>query len=67
MLRGRLTGGSVCTGEEPQWFTAPYRWCLVLEELQTAHHHDPDAGRHPDSASTFAQISSAAIGAHSSR
>ncbi len=50
VLRGRLTGGSVCTGEEPQWFTAPYRWCLVLEELQTAHHHDPDAGRHPDSA-----------------
>jgi hypothetical protein len=49
VLRGRLSGGSVCTGEEPEWFTIPYRWCLVLEELQAAHRRAPDAGRHPDS------------------
>ncbi|MCO6008186.1 ATP-binding protein [Actinoallomurus purpureus] len=48
VLRGRLDGGSVCTGEEPRWFTAPYRWCLVLEELQTAHRRSPDADRHRD-------------------
>ncbi|MEV0406479.1 ATP-binding protein [Actinoallomurus sp. NPDC050550] len=49
VLRGRLDGGRVCTGEEPQWFAAPYRWCLVLEELQAAHRRTPDAGRHPGS------------------
>jgi DNA helicase HerA-like ATPase len=47
-LRGRLSGGKICTGEESQWFTAPYQWCLVLEELQTAHRRTPGAGRHPD-------------------
>ncbi|MEV5710277.1 ATP-binding protein [Actinoallomurus sp. NPDC052274] len=55
VLRGRLDGGPVCTGEEPQWFTAPYRWCLVLEELQAAHRRDPGMGRHPDSA-TWEQV-----------
>jgi DNA helicase HerA-like ATPase len=49
VLGGRLDGGSICTGEEPHWFTIPYRWCLVLEELQAAHRRAPDAGRHPDS------------------
>jgi hypothetical protein len=47
-LRGRLSGGRICTGEESRWFTAPYRWCLVLEELQTAQRRTPGADRHPD-------------------
>ncbi|MFB9840412.1 hypothetical protein ACFFNX_50525, partial [Actinoallomurus acaciae] len=47
VLRGRLHGGNVCDGEEPEWFTIPYRWCLVLEELQAAHRRTPDALRHP--------------------
>jgi uncharacterized protein len=46
-LRTRLDDGKVCNGEETEWFTAPYRWCLVLEELQVTHRTDPDAGRHP--------------------
>ncbi|GLY81614.1 ATP-binding protein [Actinoallomurus iriomotensis] len=48
-MRGRLNGGPVCTGEEPEWFTVPYRWCLVLEELQTTHRRTPDGPRHPSS------------------
>jgi hypothetical protein len=47
VLRDRLIGGNVCTGTEPQWFTAPYQWCLVLEELQATHGRTPDAPRHP--------------------
>jgi hypothetical protein len=49
VIRARLDGGNVCNGEEPQWFTVPYRWCLVLEELQATHRRTPGAGRHPDS------------------
>jgi DNA helicase HerA-like ATPase len=49
VLHGRLNGGNLCTGEEPEWFTTPYRWCLVLEELRTIHNRTPDAGRHPGS------------------
>jgi uncharacterized protein len=49
VLQNRLQGGNVCTGEEPEWLTTPYQWCLVLEELQAAHRRTPDAGRHPDS------------------
>ncbi|TYB38428.1 ATP-binding protein [Actinomadura chibensis] len=41
-LRGRH-----CEGDETEFFAAPYRWCLVLEELQRAHRTTPDAGRHP--------------------
>jgi hypothetical protein len=48
ILHGRLNGGNVCTGEELEWFTTPYRWCLVLEELQIAHRRTPDAARHPN-------------------
>ena len=49
-LRARLDGGKVCTGEEQKWFTAPYRWCLVMEELQATHRRTPDAARHPRTA-----------------
>src|SRR5207244_2909456 len=49
VLRGRLDGGNVCTGEEPEWFTIPYRWCLILEELQATHRRTPEAPRHPHS------------------
>ncbi|GAA4237576.1 hypothetical protein GCM10022254_49980 [Actinomadura meridiana] len=38
-----------CTGDESEYFAAPYRWCLVLEELQQSHQATPDAGRHPRS------------------
>jgi uncharacterized protein len=49
VLRGRLGGGKVCNGEEPEWFTVPYRWCLVLEELQATDRRTPGAPRHPRS------------------
>jgi hypothetical protein len=48
VLRGRLNGGNICTGEEPEWFTTSYQWCLVLEGLQAAHRRTPDADRHPN-------------------
>ncbi|XRQ13384.1 ATP-binding protein [Actinomadura welshii] len=51
-LAGHLTdalGGSPCTAGETEYFAAPYRWCLVIEELQEAHRADPGAGRHPRS------------------
>ena len=45
-LVAALDGGS-CTGEEADYFAAPYRWCVVLEELERAHKAAPGAGRHP--------------------
>ncbi|MEU8800081.1 ATP-binding protein [Spirillospora sp. NPDC048819] len=48
-LAGHLTGafhGLPCTANESEYFATPYRWCLVLEELQEAHQASPDAGRH---------------------
>ncbi|WUI01971.1 ATP-binding protein [Spirillospora sp. NBC_00431] len=41
--------GLRCTDDETEYFAVPYRWCLVLEELQQAHNASPDAGRHPRS------------------
>ncbi|TMQ90195.1 ATP-binding protein [Actinomadura soli] len=41
--------GRYCSDDETEYFAVPYRWCLVLEELQQAHHARPDAGRHPRS------------------
>ncbi|MFI0371050.1 ATP-binding protein [Actinomadura sp. 1N219] len=38
-----------CANDETEYFAVPYRWCLVLEELQQAHHAVPGAGRHPRS------------------
>jgi hypothetical protein len=49
VLRRRLEGESACDGDEAEHFGAPYRWCLVLEELQRAHRQTPDGGRHPRS------------------
>ncbi|RFS81683.1 ATP-binding protein [Actinomadura spongiicola] len=48
-LAGHLVAtfhGAPCTDGETEFLAAPYRWCLVLEELQHAHRDDPDAGRH---------------------
>ncbi|NKZ04517.1 ATP-binding protein [Actinomadura latina] len=39
--------GDSCAGDEMTFVATPYRWCLVLEELQRAHKTDPDGGRHP--------------------
>lgn len=39
--------GRHCEDDETEFFAAPYRWCLVLEELQRAHRTTPDAARHP--------------------
>ncbi|MEV4674585.1 ATP-binding protein [Actinomadura sp. NPDC049382] len=39
--------GVACTEDEAVYFAAPYRWCLVLEELQQAHKMDPGGARHP--------------------
>ncbi|GAA0587123.1 ATP-binding protein [Actinomadura livida] len=41
--------GHPCGAEENEFFATPYRWCLVLEELQEAHKVNADAGRHPRS------------------
>ncbi|GLZ10356.1 hypothetical protein Acsp04_05910 [Actinomadura sp. NBRC 104425] len=49
VLRGRLDGKGVCVGEESGYFATPYRWCLVLEDLESAHRRSPGAGRHPRS------------------
>ncbi|WP_344954322.1 ATP-binding protein [Actinomadura miaoliensis] len=49
VLRGRLDGKSVCVGEEAEYFATPYRWCVVLEDLERAHRRSPGAGRHPRS------------------
>ncbi|MFB4308753.1 ATP-binding protein [Actinomadura sp. GTD37] len=49
-LAGHLAAafhGAPCDGEESAFFAAPYRWCLVLEELQRAHKANPGSGRHP--------------------
>ena len=42
-----LLHGEPCADDETAYFAAPYRWCLVLEELQRAHKENPDGGRHP--------------------
>ncbi|TDE20830.1 ATP-binding protein [Actinomadura sp. 6K520] len=42
--------GRPCITDETEFFATPYRWCLVLEELEQAHKTDPGAGRHPRSA-----------------
>jgi hypothetical protein len=39
--------GEACTTDETAYFAAPYRWCLVLEELERANKEDPGGGRHP--------------------
>ncbi|TDC08285.1 ATP-binding protein [Actinomadura bangladeshensis] len=39
--------GGLCDSGETVYFAAPYRWCLVLEELERAHKADPGGGRHP--------------------
>jgi hypothetical protein len=49
VLRGRLAGGNVCTGAETRYFTSPYRWSVIHEELTRTHHDTPDAPRHPRS------------------
>lgn len=49
VLQGQMDGRNVCLAEENDYFAAPYRWCLVLEELQKAHRRSPDSGRHPRS------------------
>ncbi|TDD74591.1 ATP-binding protein [Actinomadura darangshiensis] len=36
-----------CTDDEANYFAAPYRWCIVLEQLGEARRADPDGGRHP--------------------
>lgn len=49
-LAGHLAAaihGRHCGDDETEFFAPPYRWCLVLEELQQAHKATPDAGRHP--------------------
>ncbi|WP_207945970.1 ATP-binding protein [Actinomadura sp. 7K534] len=38
--------GHPCGAEENEFFAPPYRWCLVLEELQEAHKANADAARH---------------------
>ncbi|TDC49291.1 ATP-binding protein [Actinomadura sp. KC345] len=51
-LAGHLVGafhGRPCAPGEVEFFAPPYRWCLLLEELQQAHKAAPDAGRHPKS------------------
>ncbi|WP_433462923.1 ATP-binding protein [Spirillospora sp. CA-128828] len=39
--------GDACTDAETDYFAAPYRWCIVLEQLGEAHRTAPDGGRHP--------------------
>ncbi|MEU5993014.1 ATP-binding protein [Spirillospora sp. NPDC047418] len=49
-LAGHLVAaahGGSCESGETAYFAAPYRWCLVLEELERAHKADPGGGRHP--------------------
>ncbi|GAA2421532.1 hypothetical protein GCM10010191_36330 [Actinomadura vinacea] len=46
VLYARLDGGVACAAEEAAYLAAPYRWCLVLEELRSA---PPSTGRHPRS------------------
>jgi uncharacterized protein len=47
VLRAQVHGDSICAHEEIGYYAAPYRWCLILEELQRAHSMEPDAGPHP--------------------
>jgi hypothetical protein len=50
VLRDRLDGRIACSGEEASYLAVPYRWCLVVEELESAHKAGPPgAGRHPRS------------------
>ncbi|NDU77259.1 DUF853 family protein [Actinomadura sp. DSM 109109] len=42
-----LLRGGACAADETEFLAAPYRWCLVLEELGAAQRTAPDGGRHP--------------------
>lgn len=43
-----LPGHSLpCDREEPQWLATPYRWAIVIEELETAVRSNPRYGAHP--------------------
>jgi hypothetical protein len=49
-LAGHLVAvlhGDACTPDEVAYFAAPYRWCIVLEELERANQETPGGGRHP--------------------
>lgn len=48
-MRDQLRGRS-CPGEEPEWLSYPFRWCLVWDELMRAVRDRPTAPRHPRSA-----------------
>jgi DNA helicase HerA-like ATPase len=50
VLRGQLDGQDACSGAEPEWFAAPFQWCLVLEELQRSRQAAANGSRHPHSA-----------------
>lgn len=41
--------GNACSTDETSYFAAPYRWCLVVEELERASQETPGGGRHPSS------------------
>jgi hypothetical protein len=41
--------GDACSTDETYYFAPPYRWCLVVEELERANQETPGAGRHPSS------------------
>ncbi|MBE1490624.1 ATP-binding protein [Plantactinospora soyae] len=43
-----LPGRTVrCAHEEPQWLATPYRWVLILDELNQTRQADPDHPAHP--------------------
>ncbi|MEV3920672.1 ATP-binding protein [Actinomadura coerulea] len=49
-LAGHLVAmhrGVACAADEVEFFAAPYRWCLLLEELGEARRTSPGGGRHP--------------------
>lgn len=39
--------GDACSADEMEFLAAPYRWCLVLEELGEAQRTTSGGGRHP--------------------
>ncbi|URM94866.1 ATP-binding protein [Actinomadura madurae] len=41
--------GNACSTDETSYFAPPYRWCLVVEELERASRETPGGGRHPSS------------------
>ncbi|GLZ02833.1 hypothetical protein Acsp03_03000 [Actinomadura sp. NBRC 104412] len=49
VLRASLDGTAGCANDETEFLAAPYRWCLVLEELRSAQKVSPGPGRHPRS------------------